>query len=109
MTTGKRLRADDEILVGVERLARADQFIPVAAWPVGRMPPGRVRRAAHPVQDQDAVAPVGVQLAIGLVDDLDRGDLLAVNELQLVESVGSRLDDAVVSETCRCRDLRKDQ
>ena len=79
------VRADDEVLVGVERLAGADGFVPPAGLRVARgVLPGDVRVAGQRVENQDRVALVRVELAVGFVGERDRPERRAALQLQLV-------------------------
>ncbi len=74
--------ADDEVTVGIERAARADHRLP-PAWLAGhRMHIGDVLVAGQRMADQDGVGAVGVEFAIGLVGDLERGEIDAAIERQ---------------------------
>jgi hypothetical protein len=70
--SAQHVRADHEILVGVERLARPDHVVPPARLAGLRTDPGGMRVAGKRVQDQDGVALLRVQCAIRFVGNLDR-------------------------------------
>ena len=72
----QQVGADDEVAVGVNRLARADHDVPPAGI-VLLVVLGDVRVAADGVADQDGVVARGVELAVGLVGDGDAGELAA--------------------------------
>ena len=67
--------ADDEIAVGVDRLAGADQHLPPAGLAGDGMGLGHEMVAGQGVADHDGVRAVGVQRAVGLVGDLEAADL----------------------------------
>ena len=64
--------ADDEEAVGVDDLAWADQHLPPAGLAGHRVGAGDVLVAGQRMADEDGVGPRRVQLAIGLVGDLER-------------------------------------
>ena len=68
----EHVRADDEIAVGVDRLAGADHGLPPAGLAGDRMHVGDMLVAGERVADQDGVAALGVERAVGLVGDLER-------------------------------------
>ena len=68
------VRRHDVIAVGVERLAGADDGIPVARGLFTVIAAGGVTGAGEEVGDQDGVIACLVELAIGLPADSDRGD-----------------------------------
>ena len=68
----EQVRGDDEEAVRVERLAGADEVVPPAGPLRVAVVPGRVGVAGQGVADEDGVGAVGVELAVGLVGDLDR-------------------------------------
>ena len=70
--TAQHIRTDDEILVGVERLARPDHVVPPARLAGFRTDAGGMRIAGKRVQDQDGIALLRVQRAIRLVGHLHR-------------------------------------
>ena len=64
--------ADDEKLVGVERLAGSDHVVPPAGlFVLGGMVARQVRIAGKGVFDQDGVIRLGGEFAVGLVADHD--------------------------------------
>ena len=73
LAAAQHVGADDEIAVGVERLARTDHVVPPARLAGLVADAGRVRIARESVRDQDGVRAVGIQMAVGLVRDLNRG------------------------------------
>ena len=67
---GERVRADDEVKIGVNGLAGTDQRIPPAGQGVLSSVPARSMRRARPVMaDQDGVVAGIVERAVGLVAD----------------------------------------
>ena len=76
------VRADDEVLVGIERTAGTDHDFPPAGLAGQRMHIGDVLIERQRVADQDGVGAVGVQFAIGLIGDLERREIDAAIELQ---------------------------
>ena len=76
------LRADDEVAVGVERPAGADHGLPPAGLAGDRVHIGDMLVAGQRMADQDGVGAVGIELAIGLVGDLERREIDAAIELQ---------------------------
>ena len=74
--------ADDEILVGVERAAGTDHDFPPARLAGQRMHIGDVLIERQRMADQDGVGTLGIELAIGLVGDLERRQIDAAIELQ---------------------------
>ena len=60
------VRADDEVAVGVDRLAGPDDDVPPAGIVVGVVP-GDVRIAGEGVADQHGVVALRVEPAVGLV------------------------------------------
>ncbi len=76
------VRADDEIAVGVDRPARPDHGLPPARLAGDRMDVGDVLVAGQRMADQDRVAALGVERAVGLVGDLERREIDAGIEPQ---------------------------
>ena len=74
--------ADDEVAVGIERAAGADHGLPPAGLAGDRMHIVDVLVAGQRMADQDGVGAVGVEFAIGLVGDLERGEIDAAIERQ---------------------------
>ena len=74
--------ADDEVAVGVERPARADHGLPPAGLAGHRVHVVDMLVAGQRMADQDGVGAIGVELAIGLVGDLERREIDAAIELQ---------------------------
>src|SRR5437667_6931148 len=72
----QRICAHREISVGIDRLARADDRVPVAgSLVVGLVASCRMRGPGEKVRDEHGVVAGGVELAVGLVADphvLDR-------------------------------------
>ena len=94
--------ADDEVLVGVEALARADHHVPPArALVVGAVPAGDVRVAGERVRDQDGVVLALAQRAVGLVGERERRQRAAALEGELLAGLVERdvagADDAGVA------------
>jgi hypothetical protein len=76
------VRADDEIAVGVDRLAGADDGFPPAGLARHRMTAGHVLVAGQRMADQHRVGAIGVQPTIGLIGDVERGEHAAIVERQ---------------------------
>ena len=76
------VRADDEIVVGIERPAGTDHGLPPAGLAGDRMHIGDMLIAGQRMADQNGVGAVGIELAIGLVGDLERRKIDAAIELQ---------------------------
>jgi len=75
----QRICAHHEIFVGVDRLARADDRVPVAgSLVVGLVAAGGVRGAGENADEHGVVAG-GVELAVGLVADPQVLDRLAAH------------------------------
>ena len=74
--------ADDEVAVGIERAAGADHGFPPAGLAGHRMHVVDVLVAGQRMADQNGVGAVGVEFAIGLVGDLERGEIDAAIERQ---------------------------
>ena len=90
LAAAQEVRAHDVQAVGVERLARADQVVPPAAAVRVAVVAGGVRVARQRVADEDAVGRARVELAVGLVGDLDGVQLLAGFEHERVALVPER-------------------
>ena len=69
------VRADHEIALGVDRPARPDHGLPPARLLGHRMDVGDVLVAGEGVADQHRVAALGVERAVGLIGDLERGEI----------------------------------
>ncbi len=69
--SAQHVGADDEVAVGVERLAGADHVVPPAGLAGFVADAGGVRVARESVQHQDGVGFGGVQFAISFVGDFD--------------------------------------
>ena len=82
------VRADHEIAVGVDRLAGPDHRLPPAGLAGHRMDVGDMLVAGERVADQDRVAALGIERAVGLIGDLERRQIDAGVEAQAA---------------CRCR------
>ena len=91
--SAQHVGADDEILVGVERLAGADHVVPPARLAGFVTDAGRVRVAGEGVQDQDGVALARVQLAVGFVGYFDRRERGAAIEGNRVKADDMGLDN----------------
>ncbi len=63
----QEVRADDEIFVGVERLARPDDIVPPAALPGQRVDAGEELIAGQGMAHQDGVGFIAIEPAIGLI------------------------------------------
>ena len=74
--------ADDEISVGIERTAGTDHDFPPAGLAGQRMRIGDVLVEGQRVADQDGVGTIRVELAIGLIGDLERRQIDAAIEPQ---------------------------
>ena len=83
------VRADDEIAVGIERAAGTDHGFPPARLAGHRMDVGDMLIAGQRMADQDGVGALGIELAIGLIGDLERREIDAAIELQRL--VGAEL------------------
>ncbi len=76
----KRVGADDEVFVGIDRLPRADDGVPVAGRLFIRLVAARgVRGAGEEMRDEDRVVAAAVQLAVSLVADAHVLDGLAAH------------------------------
>ncbi len=69
--------ADEEIALGVEHLAGADENVPPAGLAGHRMRLGDILVAGQRMADQDRVRAVGIELTVGLVCDVIGGESLA--------------------------------
>ena len=76
------VRADDEIAVGVDRLAGADHDVPPAALAGDRMDVMDMLVAGQRVTHEHGVALRRIERAVGLVGDLERREIDAGIELQ---------------------------
>ena len=86
--TADHVRADDEVTVGIERPARPDQGFPPAGLAGHRMDVGDVLIAGQRMTDQDGVGAIGIELAVGLIGDLERREIDAAIELQRLVHAG---------------------
>ena len=68
-------------MIGVERQAGADHGVPPARLAGHRMHIGDMLVERQRVADQDRIGALGVELAIGLVGDLERREIDAAIEL----------------------------
>ena len=66
----EHVRTDDEIALGIDRPARAHHGFPPARLLRDGMNVGDVLVAGERMADQDCIAALGIELAIGLVGDL---------------------------------------
>ena len=79
--------ADDEIAVGVDRLAGADHDVPPAGLAGHRIDVGDVLVAGQRVADQDRVLAVAVERAVGLITDLQEIDAVTgIEQKRLVRA-----------------------
>jgi hypothetical protein len=93
------LGADDEILVGVERLASADDRVPIAGRLVfGLVFAGRVRVAGKEMGNEDGIVAPGVELAVALVAEPDVLQGLAADGGVGRHGKGLLLDRSIVSQ-----------
>ncbi len=76
------IRADDEVSVGIERPASTDHDFPPAGFTGQWMQVGDVLIQRQRMADHDRVGAFGVELAVGLVGDLERRQIDAAIELQ---------------------------
>ena len=91
VAAAQHVRADHEVAVGVERLARADQHVPPAqALVVGLVTAGDVGIARERVGDEHGVVAALVERAVGLVGDRDGAQRLTALERQHVGRNGDR-------------------
>src|SRR5262249_43835028 len=74
--------ADDEVLIGVERQARANHSVPPAGLARDRMRVEDMLVAGQRVADEDGIGAVRIELAIGLVGNLQRREIDAAIELE---------------------------
>ncbi|MFK4491274.1 hypothetical protein ABIA45_006352 [Bradyrhizobium sp. USDA 336] len=82
--------ADDEVVLGIDGAAGADQRLPPAGLAGDRMDVGDMLVAGQRMTDQHGVGAIGVELAIGLVGDLERGEIDAAIEPQRLLSAEMR-------------------
>jgi len=83
VATAQYVATDDVVAVGVERLAGADAVVPPAGvGVVGGVAAGGVGAAAEGVEDEDGVAAVSVQTAVGLVGQRHRPQRRAALQLE---------------------------
>ena len=78
----EHIGADDEIAVGVDRLAGADHGLPPAGLAGHGMAVEDVLVAGQRMADQHGVAARGIERAVGLVGDLERAERHAGIELE---------------------------
>ncbi len=79
----EKVRADDEVLVRIDALARPDHDLPPAGLSVVRMIiPGDVGVAAQGMADQNRIVPGLVKLPIRLIGDVNRPERLAAFQQQ---------------------------
>ena len=78
------VRADDEIALGVDRLAGTDHGFPPAGLAGHRIDARDMLIAGERVTDQHGIGALGVERAVGLVGDLERRKLDAGIELQRI-------------------------
>ena len=93
----QRVGGEDEVLVGVDRLARADDPVPVARRLVLRLVLAEgVAVAGEEMRDQDGIGAVGVELARGLPADLHALDRPAAER-----RVARHLEDLLLDDEGR--------
>jgi hypothetical protein len=80
--TADHVRADDEIVLRIERAAGADHGLPPARFAGHRVDVGDMLVACQRMADQDCVGALGIELAIGLIGDLEGREIDAAIELQ---------------------------
>ncbi len=80
--TAQHVRADHKIALGIDRAAWTDHGLPPAALARHRMHIGDMLVAGQRVADQDRIAALGIERAVGLVGDLERRKLDARVEPQ---------------------------
>ena len=80
----EHIGADEEIALGVEHAAGADQGLPPAGLAGDRMRVGGVLVAGQRMADQDRVRALGVERAVGLVGDRERAEIDPAIEPQRV-------------------------
>ena len=90
------VRADDEVALGVDRLAGTDHGLPPAGLAGHRIGTCHVLVAGQRMADQHRVAAGGVERAVGLVGDLERRQRHA----------GVELERTVGAEPCHLRIAR---
>ena len=85
---------DDVEAIGVERLARTDHVVPPADVAlVAFVEAGDVVRRVQRMADQDRIAAVGVERAVGFVGQVERVEGAPAGELQRLGEVGGVRDD----------------
>ncbi|MNF78292.1 hypothetical protein D3C84_604680 [compost metagenome] len=96
------VEADDEELAGVDRLAGADAAVPPARLAVvGAVVAGGVVVAGEGVADQHGIAALGVERAVGFVDQLVVGQLAAAGQREgvlEVQYLGTDQADGIFGE-----------
>ena len=81
--TAEKIRADDEVFVGVDELPRSDHHIPPTGFAViGAVIAGHMSIPAECVADQNSIVLLLIELAIGLVCDINRPKILAALKAQ---------------------------
>jgi hypothetical protein len=94
----QHIGAQDEVAVGIQRLARPHHYIPPSLLAGGWMRFGDELVTGQRMADQDRVGFVGVQHAIGLVGDRERAQRDAAVEVQFF--VDAQFD--AVTGQCEC-------
>ena len=89
----EHIGADDEIAVGIDRLAGPHHGLPPAGLAGQRMRLGDILIAGQRMADQDRVGPVRVQPSVGAIGDLDLAQRDAAVEREPVVEPDGLVDD----------------